>query len=455
MHVSSLTLGRIAMMGVIVTLGFFIFSDIASAQAISSKSVIPDFKFSVPFPGFAITGDDFKNGAAIGKYTCMVYRWTVGFAAVLAMLMVVVGGYWWLFGKPDKAREIIQNALIGLILALGSYLILYVVNPVLVECATINLKPIENLALDIKKIEDLSPQFVENVAKENKTYCGLVKAVFAGTNNETLITEGLANYLSRLGRDGKIGELKNADKYTYAVTQYLNVLGSTFCPSGSKPAVCDQNSPRMGEYIMAAFYGGVDVNKESLRCPGKTQWECLSDPTFTAARSFVSKSAPVLQNFKPGDACIDTNSSKIKVAAGTPTSVATTSLRGLASDVKNRVSFGSGSTEKLNLVTMAKLEMTLRDCMPTNLEIIKAYDQKTPAFATGQSIEIRNNPENWSQINMCFNKHGFCRLTKGKSCNPYHFEYAGPEKSVSENCQFNFYSLEIADPKKLCPNIIN
>jgi hypothetical protein len=78
----------------------------------------------------------------IGEYIAILYKYGVAVAAVLAVLMIMVGGLVWLMsgGSPDKVgkgKEFITSALTGLMLALFSFMILYTVNPKLV-----NLSPI-------------------------------------------------------------------------------------------------------------------------------------------------------------------------------------------------------------------------------------------------------------------------------------------------------------------------
>jgi hypothetical protein len=72
------------------------------------------------------------------EYVQAVYKfgiWTVGIAA---MFMIMFGGYTYLLSAGnnagmDKAKGFITDAIIGLILALTAYLILYIINPDLLE----------------------------------------------------------------------------------------------------------------------------------------------------------------------------------------------------------------------------------------------------------------------------------------------------------------------------------
>src|SRR3989338_5618612 len=79
----------------------------------------------------------------IGKYIGVVYQYGVGLAAVLATVMIMAGGFFWLTsrGRPDrggKAKEFIAGSLTGLLFALFSFFILYTVNPELVKLTPIS-----------------------------------------------------------------------------------------------------------------------------------------------------------------------------------------------------------------------------------------------------------------------------------------------------------------------------
>lgn len=83
-------------------------------------------------PGFEGTSSDLKG------FIESIYQfgiWTVGIAAVL---MLTIGGFMYMVSagntsKTGIAKGIITDAILGLIIALGAYLILYVINPDLVK----------------------------------------------------------------------------------------------------------------------------------------------------------------------------------------------------------------------------------------------------------------------------------------------------------------------------------
>lgn len=77
----------------------------------------------------------FKN---LGDYIQIVYRYLVGIAGLVAAVLIIRGGFQYITSAGDAtkiagAKESIGSALIGLLLVLGSYVILNTVNPELVN----------------------------------------------------------------------------------------------------------------------------------------------------------------------------------------------------------------------------------------------------------------------------------------------------------------------------------
>ncbi|MFA5076183.1 MAG: hypothetical protein WC480_02065 [Patescibacteria group bacterium] len=94
------------------------------------------------------TGRLFYSIPWIGEYIGAIYRFGVSAASILAIVMIIIGGFIWLTsaGNPTKitqAKSYISGALLGLMLALGSYTILRLVNPSLVNLSSIKILMIE------------------------------------------------------------------------------------------------------------------------------------------------------------------------------------------------------------------------------------------------------------------------------------------------------------------------
>ncbi len=138
-------------------IGFFTIPVIALAAPIESTSAIPEpplIHLQVPLGD--VTGFSKEvGGQNITAYLAIVYQWLIRAAVVLSTLMFVIAGFMWLTaggesGQIKKAHEIIKNTLIGLILAFGSYAILWNTNPKLVEPLSLRLDEIKDVEIKME-----------------------------------------------------------------------------------------------------------------------------------------------------------------------------------------------------------------------------------------------------------------------------------------------------------------
>lgn len=117
------------------------------------------------------TADDVERGYVkdMGQYIGGLYKYFVGAIGIIASLMVFYGGLRWLSAggnasRVKEAKEVIFAALIAILIAFGSYTLLYTINPKLVQ-----LNP------PVLKVADT---FLVNF--DNK--CSLQKVCLSGTN---------------------------------------------------------------------------------------------------------------------------------------------------------------------------------------------------------------------------------------------------------------------------------
>lgn len=94
------------------------------------------------------------NGEALGRYIAVAYEFLVGVVGVMAATMIMYAGVLWgtaagNSGQISKAKEYIISAFVGLALSLGSYTILFTINPALVI-----IPAITPVAVDIPIIDD-------------------------------------------------------------------------------------------------------------------------------------------------------------------------------------------------------------------------------------------------------------------------------------------------------------
>lgn len=85
----------------------------------------------VSIGGLNVTGD-------FGEYIATAYKWLLGAGTTIAIVLLMVSGLRWSLGgisssQVSKAKETIKRVIIGLVLLISSYLILYTVNPYLLR----------------------------------------------------------------------------------------------------------------------------------------------------------------------------------------------------------------------------------------------------------------------------------------------------------------------------------
>jgi len=95
---------------------------------------------NLPLDNREATAKDFYD------YIQQIYNFLIGAAGVCAVLMIVIGGFMYLTSagnnsKMEKAKEVITDAIIGLLMVMFAWLLLYLINPDLV-----NIKRLTNLS---------------------------------------------------------------------------------------------------------------------------------------------------------------------------------------------------------------------------------------------------------------------------------------------------------------------
>lgn len=130
---------------------FFIL--IANNTYTAEAANIP-FTPNTPIPGYENFFGNSMNidPSSIGNYINTIYSYAARIASLLAMLMIVLAAWQWLFaaGSPEKinkAKETITGALIGLALLFSGHLLLSQISTGLVELKTINPTPLTGIHL--------------------------------------------------------------------------------------------------------------------------------------------------------------------------------------------------------------------------------------------------------------------------------------------------------------------
>lgn len=116
------------------------------------------YKLLTPLPG-GTEGElsEFDTTEGLGKYLNLIINLVIGISAVLAVVMIVMGGIEYmgseLISEKADGKNKIQNALLGLLIAMGAWALLNTINPNLLN-SDVKIDP----ATVVINISDSVPQ---------------------------------------------------------------------------------------------------------------------------------------------------------------------------------------------------------------------------------------------------------------------------------------------------------
>jgi hypothetical protein len=104
---------------------------------------------------------------ALGKYLNLMIKIVIGLAAVMAVVMIVIGGMEYatseLISSKEAGKQRIQEALLGLLVALGAYTLLNTINPDLLKT---DLKNVQSVTVNVDLDTDVPQSPVGNQYKD-------------------------------------------------------------------------------------------------------------------------------------------------------------------------------------------------------------------------------------------------------------------------------------------------
>lgn len=192
----------------------------------------------------------------ITTYIPQAIRLGIALAGALAVIMLIFAGFQYIssegFGKKSDAKEKIQNALLGLLLVIGSYSILYTINPELLVL-NLNIKPLEGGEGLVTEIPGQQPppepdategdQLVGDAWYRDSQARQLVYNLNMSVNKQNCAKIGDTNCTSVYGLDtviGKLGELKRRCESSNCVVQITG--GSEYWLHGNRSTVMSENN---------------------------------------------------------------------------------------------------------------------------------------------------------------------------------------------------------------------
>lgn len=250
----------------------------------------------------------------LAEYIKNIYNYGVGVAAIVATVVLMIGGFQWVTSggsgeKVGEAKAWISAALSGLVLIIFSYGLLSIVSPNLVNFKISVLAKI----FKIEKVDDDATAYLEftrlkggqemvknfdvydaqlrKVANEFGVDCNLLKAMMytESQGNPNARSKRNAQGLMQVKPDtaewlGIKGNLYDPLVSLTAGAKYVKTLQSTACnnkkTTKSKSGfgnVCNVNNIK---YVIAAYNGGPHGANQVGPC-GRARWECPGELSET------------------------------------------------------------------------------------------------------------------------------------------------------------------------------
>jgi hypothetical protein len=294
------------------------------------------FEPSTPIPG-TFEGKQVVDGTLLARYLRSFYVYFVWVVGILATVMIMYAGIQWITAagnssRIENAKSTMNGALIGLVLALTSVLILRSVNPTLVRFDSLSIFTVPTVLINENSEQSEKgapavpyPVDVSNVANVNRWdaqittlaaeygldrdyvkaimiiessgnpnavspagACGLLQVMPANSNNTCLKGESNVEANMRAGMQ----LMKNLMNFTCPRQATYKSGSSTTCtPSNTK---CTNHS---WHYVIAAYNGGLAANCSSKDCSAEQQtwWECEVNAGFAETRRYVAKVEAMVQ----------------------------------------------------------------------------------------------------------------------------------------------------------------
>lgn len=198
----------------------------------------PNFQFSGLLKKEEDMGDGIINTYLyvpyLADYFSMVYKYLIGIAGILAGIMIAIAGFQWLLaagdaGKIKHAKERISGALIGLVLALGSYTILFLVNPDLVTFKSLKLSFVPYEELETFDDPDMPLTGIDEEANQSFDSGAFTGAGGGNCDGASVLNAG--NYFKNLN------SCNGADHCIWGVSMMIRQAGcysEGTTPAGSK-----------------------------------------------------------------------------------------------------------------------------------------------------------------------------------------------------------------------------
>lgn len=309
---------------------------IAIARTVSAATDPLKFTPEIPIPGLfdqTVTIDS----TTIAQYIRVIFIFFIWVVGIVATVMVVYGGIKWVAaaGNPSRindARDVINSAIIGVIIALSSVVLLNIINPGLTAFKGISLSYVSKLLFEERNSSPersgttVSTSDFPAIAARVKAHPDWVTAIKSNATSQVpaarilaiIFIESSGNpsaFAQAKGKEPAYGLMQiqaatakpyvgsGADLYNpilniKAGSSYLKYLFAHACVAPT--AACPNGQAcKNGDYtyINAAYNGGPGANKCSAdaACAGQTIAQCIGNLGYAETRNYILKADAAYQ----------------------------------------------------------------------------------------------------------------------------------------------------------------
>lgn len=192
------------------------------------------------------------NKGDLTDFLALIYKFLVGIAGIAAVIMMMVGGYYWLFSggnasRVGEAKSILSGAVFGLVLAVGSYMVMNMINPDLVNW-----------------------KFNPNIEKPNIAQFSGVKRICSSTEREDAIkiTGNSATsfqcgsvyypHYEKFQEACVNGKEKTQECLGAKIVAFQNGCMDVFCPDGGNAKICSIKSDEEGSFAFGSCASSIN-----------------------------------------------------------------------------------------------------------------------------------------------------------------------------------------------------
>lgn len=182
----------------VVSLTLLITANFLAITAVYAASYVP----LAPLPGTTVNVDGKEVVQNAGNYIKGAFNLAIGIAAALAIIMIIVGGIQYMgtesIGGKGAGLKKIKDAVLGLLLALGSYVILLTINPALVNF-NVNIPAITSSDTSSTAVNTSTMKFfnfIHTVTENLLSYLNEVTTLTARIEDEIISDDELKSELT-------------------------------------------------------------------------------------------------------------------------------------------------------------------------------------------------------------------------------------------------------------------